>query len=91
MVAGQVWDSLGQPVQQARIYGLVKPEPQETPFSFIETYGPRNHSDPAYREHFAIGDVPAGEYVLGVEIDGKRVHRSVRVEAGRLTWVEFRP
>ncbi|HMA45151.1 MAG TPA: peptidoglycan DD-metalloendopeptidase family protein [Gemmatimonadales bacterium] len=91
VVAGQVWDSLGQPVQQARIYGLVKPEPQETPFSFIETYGPRNHSDPAYREHFAIGDVPAGEYVLGVEIDGKRVHRRVRVEAGKLTWVEFRP
>lgn len=91
VVAGQVWDSLGQPVPQARIYGLVKPEPQETPFSYIETYGPRNHSDPVYQEHFAIGDVPAGEYQLGVEIDGKRVYRRVRVEAGKLTWVEFRP
>jgi len=91
IVAGQVWDSAGKAVQQARIYGLVKPEPQETPFSFIETYGPRNHSDPIYQEHFAISDVPPGEYVLGVEIGGKRVFRRVKVEAGKLTWVEFRP
>src|SRR5437764_11393361 len=40
MIAGQVWDSAGKPVFQARVYGLVKPEPRETPFSYIETYGP---------------------------------------------------
>ncbi len=91
VVAGQVWDSKGQPVQQARIYGLVKPEPQETPLSYIETYGPKNHPDPAYHEHFGIGDVPAGEYVMGVEIEGKKIYRTVHVEPGKLTWVEFRP
>ena len=91
MIAGQVWDSAGKPVPQARIYGLVKPEPRETPFSFIETYGPRNHSDPVYKEHFGISDVTPGTYVLGVEIDGRRVFRQVKVEAGKLTWVEFRP
>jgi len=91
IVAGQVFDSAGQRVQGARIYGLVKPEPAETPFSFIETYGPRNHSDPVYREHFAISDVPTGAYVLGVEIGGKRVYRRAKVEAGKLTWIEFRP
>ena len=91
IIAGQVWDSAGTAVPQARIYGLVKPEPRETPFSFIETYGPRNHSDPVYQEHFAISDVPPGTYVLGVEITGKRVFREVKVEAGKLTWVEFRP
>jgi len=91
LMAGQVWDTNGHPVQQARIYGLVKPQPQETPFSFIETYGPRNHADPIYHEHFAISDVPPGEYVLGVEIEGKRVYRRVRVERRKLTWVEFRP
>lgn len=90
-VAGQVWDSQGQPVKQARIYGLVKAEPAETPFSFIETYGERAHSSPAYQDHFAISDVPPGEYTLGVEIEGKRVYRRVRVAAGKLTWVEFRP
>ncbi|HKE89725.1 MAG TPA: M23 family metallopeptidase [Gemmatimonadales bacterium] len=91
VVAGQVWDGKGQPVQQAHIYGLVKPEPQETPFSFIETYGPKNHSDPVYQEHFAIGDVPPGTYTLGVDIDGKKVFRRIEVKAGKLTWVEFRP
>jgi len=91
MIAGQVWDSAGKPVYQARIYGLVKSEPRETPFSFIETYGPRNHSDPIYKEHFGISDVPPGTYVLGVEISGKRVYRQVKVEAGKLTWVVFPP
>jgi murein DD-endopeptidase MepM/ murein hydrolase activator NlpD len=91
VVAGQVWDSRGLPVTQARIYGLTKTEPRETPFSFIETYGERGHSSPAYGDHFAIGDVPAGEYTLGVEIEGQRVFRRIRVAAGQLTWVEFRP
>jgi murein DD-endopeptidase MepM/ murein hydrolase activator NlpD len=91
LVAGQVWDSKGNPVQQVRIYGLVKPEPQETPFSYIETYGPKNHEDPASHQHFAIGDAPAGGYTMGVMIEGKKVFRRVRVEAGKLTWVEFRP
>jgi hypothetical protein len=91
LVAGQVWDSQGKPVLQARIYGLVKPLPEETPFSFIETYGERGHSSPAYHDHFAIGDVPPGEYTLGVEIEGKRVFRRIRVAPGKVTWVEFRP
>ena len=91
VVAGQVWDSAGKPVLQAHIYGIVKSLPTETPFSFIETYGTRTHSHPLYHDHFALGDVPAGEYTLGVEIDGKKVLRRVRVEPGKLTWVEFRP
>jgi hypothetical protein len=90
MLAGQVWDSAGQPAFQARIYGLIKNQ-NETPFSFIETYGPRNHSDPIYHEHFAISDVPAGEFVLGVMIGGKKIFRRVKIDAGKLTWVEFKP
>ena len=90
VVAGQVWGADGRPVQQARIYGLVKPEPQETPFAFAETYGARTRGDPAYDEHFAVGDVPPGEYVLGTTIDGRKVFRRIVVEAGKLTWVEFR-
>ncbi len=91
LLAGQVWDSRGRPVLQARIYGVVKPEPQETPFSFAETYGVRTRGTPDYQEHFAVSDVPQGDYVLGTEIEGRKVFRRVRVEAGKLTWVEFRP
>lgn len=89
-VAGQVWDGAGRPVPQARIYGIVKPQPQETPFSFAETYGERNRPGPAYQEHFAVTDVPPGEYALGTMIDGRRVYKRVRVEAGKVSWVEFR-
>ena len=91
VVAGQAWDAEGRPVPVARIYGLVKPEPQETPFSYAETYGEHARPDPTYGEHFAVTDVPAGEYVLGTTIEGRKVFRRIHVEAGKVTWVEFRP
>jgi murein DD-endopeptidase MepM/ murein hydrolase activator NlpD len=91
VVAGQVFDSAGAPVRQARIYGLAKRVPVETPFSYIETYGDKAHAHPLYGEHFALGDVPAGTYLMGAEIDGKRVLRRVTVAAGLVTWVVFRP
>ncbi|HJR50385.1 MAG TPA: peptidoglycan DD-metalloendopeptidase family protein [Gemmatimonadales bacterium] len=91
IVAGQVLDSDGRPVPQARIYGLVKPKPTETPFSFAETYGDKGHPHPLYHEHFAVGDVPPGRYVLGTEIAGQRVLREVTVTAGKVTWVVFSP
>src|SRR6266566_3294449 len=37
VVAGQVWDTSGHAVPQARVYGLWKAEPQETPYSYAET------------------------------------------------------
>ena len=90
-IAGRVLGADGRPVAGARVYGVVKPEPRETPFSFAETYEDRAHPDPVFEESFAIGDVPAGEWVLGAEIEGQRVYRSVRVEAGKVTEVELRP
>src|SRR6266571_4239513 len=89
IVAGRVWDAQGQPAQQVRVYGLVKAEPQETPYSYAETYGEHNHPDPDYREHFAVSDVEPGEYTLAVAMGGRRMTRRVRVEANRVTWVEF--
>jgi hypothetical protein len=91
IVAGQVFDAAGAPVPQARIYGIVKRDPVETPFSYAETYGDKAHGHPLYDEHFAVSDVPVGEYVLGTEIGGKKVYRHVTVEAGKLTWVVFKP
>ncbi len=90
VVAGQVWDANGQRVLQARVYGLRKAEPQETPFSFAETYGDRAHPDPVYEEHFAVSDVEPGDYTLSAQVGGTRLSSRVRVAAGRLTWVEFR-
>jgi hypothetical protein len=92
IVAGQVFDSAGAPVQQARVYGLTKTVPIETPFSFAETYGSRAHPHPLYAEHFAVGDVSPGTYLLAVDVaEGVRVYREITVEAGQVTWVVFRP
>ena len=65
IIAGQVLDSAGAPVQQARVYGIIKRDPVETPFSYAETYGDKAHSHPLYGENFAVSDVPAGTYTAG--------------------------
>ncbi len=92
IVAGRVLDSRGRLVAQARIHGIRKARPRETPLGFAETYGDRAHPHPLYGEHFALGDVPPGRYVLRAEKDGRPVGQPVEVtvEAGRVTWVEFR-
>jgi len=91
IIAGQVFDAAGKPVPQARIYGILKPDPVETPFSYAETYGDKAHPHPLYGEHFAVSDVPPGEFIIGTEINGRKLFRKVTVEAGKLTWVVFRP
>ena len=91
IVAGQVLDSAGTAVPQARIYGITKRNPSDTPYSFAESYGDKAHPHPLYGEHFAVGDVPPGTYTMGTEIGGKKVFRQVVVEAGKLSWVVFKP
>lgn len=90
VVAGQVWDAEGRPVPAARVYGLSKAEPQETPYAYAETYGERGAPDPVYQEHFAVSDVPPGDYTLTVDVSGRRLTRRVRVQERSLTWVVFR-
>ncbi len=90
IVAGRVLDANGQPVPGARIHGLVQPYPEETPLSFVETYRERSHAHPLYNENFAIGDIPAGEYVIGTDLGGRKVWRRINVQAGRVTFVELR-
>lgn len=89
IVAGRVLRSDGEPVRGAKVYGLVVQYPTETPFSYAEVYGEGAPPGPVYGEHFAVGDVSPGEYLLGVDIDGMRVWRRVRVVAGSVTFVEF--
>jgi peptidase M23-like protein len=91
IVVGRVVDASGQLVQGARIHGLVQAYPEETPFSYVETYRDRAHPDPLYNENFAVGDIAAGEYLLGTEINGKKVWRRLNVQPGKITFVEFKP
>ncbi len=91
VIAGVVRSRAGERVPGARVYGAVVPAPHETPFAWADTYGAGARSDPVLGEDFVIADVPAGVVPLSVRIDGEEVRRCVRVEEGRLTWVELRP
>jgi hypothetical protein len=91
VIAGTVSDAQGAPIAQARVYGIMKPLPRETPFAYAETYGVHNRPHPLYGEQFAISDVPAGTHRLYVVIDGRRIERVVTVRAGAMAWVDFRP
>ena len=58
----------------------------------VETYGPeKDHviSDPSLQENFAVGDLTAGKYRIGVDADYQLYQRWVDVDAGKLTYVEI--
>jgi hypothetical protein len=91
VVAGRVLTAAGEPVAGVQVHGLVVAYPTEAPYSETRTYPSADSGSPVYRENFALGDVPAGDYTLGVTIEGQRVWRRVRVAPGQVSWVEFRP
>ena len=91
VVAGRVLDAAGKPLGAARVYGLVLSYPSETPFVFAETYQEHAHGDAAYGDNFAVGDVPAGRYLIAAVVEDKPIWRVVDVAAGQVTFVEFKP
>jgi hypothetical protein len=48
------------------------------------------NSDDGWAENFLFADLPAGEYVLTAQIDGRYYFPTVKVEAGKTTTVEIR-
>ncbi|UCC80554.1 MAG: peptidoglycan DD-metalloendopeptidase family protein [Candidatus Zixiibacteriota bacterium] len=84
-IIGKVVDEDGEYVPGVRVYGVTKPIPTESPFSFAETYQDKVHPDEAYNENFVISDVPEGSYILSVESDGKKSVIKTVVEAGKIT------
>jgi hypothetical protein len=89
-IVGLLVDNGDKPVQGARIYGVTKPIPTESPFSFAETYKDSVHSDESYNENFVIGDVLPGEYTLYSDHEGKNCAAKVAVEAGKVTRVQMK-
>ncbi len=88
-IVGSVVDERGKPLAGVRIYGVTKPVPTETPFSFAETYKDMVHPDEWYKENFAIGDVPEGTYILTAESGGLKSSVGVAVEVGKVTRVRL--
>ena len=88
-IVGNLVDGKGNNVPGARIYGITKPIPTETPFSFAETYMDKVHPSETYGENFLIGDVPAGDYILRGEFGLGVAVFEVHVEPGKVTRVKM--
>lgn len=63
--------------------------------SSVPTYTFQNtvndvNPDPAWRENFAVGDIPVGVYDVLARIDGQLVIEQVTVAEGRTSFVELR-
>ena len=88
-IVGKLVDKDGMPVGGARIYGVTKPGPTETPFSFAETYKDKVHPDSLYGENFVIGDVPEGVYTLYTSVNGANSRVRVKVDAMKVARVRM--
>ena len=89
-IVGNIVDSQDKPIMGAKIYGVEKPCPTETPFSYAESYRDSVHASPAYNENFVIADVPEGKYLLWADVDGTKYAVGASVEAGRVTRVKIK-
>jgi len=84
-IVGKVVDEDGENIPGVRVYGVTKPIPTESPFSFAETYQDKVHPDEAYNENFVIGDVPEGSYFLSADSEGKKSVVGAVVGPGKIT------
>jgi murein DD-endopeptidase MepM/ murein hydrolase activator NlpD len=84
-IVGNVVDLDNKPIRKIKIYGVEKPVPTETPFSYAESYGDSVNPSPAYGENFVIADVPSGNYLIWVERNSAKYAVNVKVETGKVT------
>jgi murein DD-endopeptidase MepM/ murein hydrolase activator NlpD len=87
-LAGQVLDSRGQPIRDAR----VDIECADGKFRFADTYHDATVTpDDGYQENFAMGDVPAGWCELSVDFLEGTTKKQVIVNDGATTFVVLEP
>jgi murein DD-endopeptidase MepM/ murein hydrolase activator NlpD len=62
------------------------------PVAAVQTYdngSPPINADDVYKENFAIGELPAGDYRLSLLANGGLYEQMIKIEAGKLTLVKF--
>jgi murein DD-endopeptidase MepM/ murein hydrolase activator NlpD len=88
VLAGRVLDTAGQPLERAEL--IVRSRAQNQ-FWIVMTYGPRSvNPDPYYRENVAMGDLPAGNYLLEIVYEEARYTQQIEVQPGLITFFTFR-
>jgi hypothetical protein len=96
VVAGVVVDALGQPVSETPVTFFRAAEPSKW-WRQTLTYANQDPKAPGtplgiddqLGENFALGYVPAGDYLVKAQIEGKAYVRPVTVEAGEVSFVQI--
>jgi murein DD-endopeptidase MepM/ murein hydrolase activator NlpD len=86
-IVGRVLDTRGRPVPGALVTFHLAAQPNRywrEAWTYAEDDDGRLHGDGVRRENVAMGDVPAGEYVVHVRIEDELYTRQVQVEAGQV-------
>lgn len=89
-IAGAVLNAAGEYVPEARVV-LYRPSAPDKPARDAITY-PRKevNPDPAWRENWAAGDLPAGQWIVKLVYHQRLYTETVTVEPGATAWVTFR-
>jgi murein DD-endopeptidase MepM/ murein hydrolase activator NlpD len=90
-LAGKIVDESGRPVSGERLLIYRAEEPGRL-WRVGRTYldSPLIHGDAGAAENFALPDMPAGDYRIVAGRSGATVQIPVRIEPGRLTFVEIK-
>jgi murein DD-endopeptidase MepM/ murein hydrolase activator NlpD len=87
LIAGAVLDAEGQPLPEIVVTFFRAAEPSKW-WQQIQTYAAEGvNPDDQLGENFALNYVPAGEYLVKVQVDEKSYVQPVVVEAGKIGFV----
>jgi hypothetical protein len=82
-------DAQGEPIPETPVTFFRAAEPNKW-WRQVQTYANEGvNADDQLGENFALGYVPAGEYLVKVKIGEKSFVRPVAVEAGQIAFVEI--
>jgi murein DD-endopeptidase MepM/ murein hydrolase activator NlpD len=92
-LAGRIEDAYGNLLKgTVNIQRMENGVLNSVPVAYVQTYdnGPQPiNADDVYKENFAIGELPAGDYRLSLLANGGLYEQMIKIEAGKLTLVKF--
>ncbi|HEX3054476.1 MAG TPA: M23 family metallopeptidase [Aggregatilineaceae bacterium] len=94
VVAGSVTRSDGSWVEDVTVTLSQRGRIKQTTTTYIGVWKPNLRTwnvqaDPARQENFVLGDVPEGDYVISVTVEGKRLEQEITVAAGTTNFVNL--
>lgn len=94
VVAGRLLYANGRPVEDQIVYLTQGRTTIDTTTTYVHPKQPDSTtwnvvSDEVWKETFAIGDVPAGDYTIFMNVNGIRFEKQITVRPGTTTFVDF--